>query len=645
MSDSGWKRPAWPIDRVFWVALAVALLLSAGGLYGRLKMEWSHRVTAILVDYKDILSLAREAGTGPAELYPRLFERGVRGVTVAEYTGKDLLTGVLPLAYGPLVSVPPTLRVGVKQSLDRATILMDNAEPLLPSVMAYLRLRTPALVKHPTAKQTLIVLPATMDELADSALLPDFAALDFARKVGAVALFRPAPSLGVDGKKVADSLLWLKEKYPEIECIIPAGLVVAGYPDIGAVAAAVREAKMSVAQVEFVKQIGVAQLCDAVKPEVLSLHSLVRDELIARRMTREQVVERMVRAVHERSIRLLLMRPYDLYSASKLEPFLLDLAEIAASLDARGYTIGWPRTLPMRGASLPGALSVATVFSFCLWFYLRRYLCVRGDRASRAECAVLCLGTLALGLAIWKISLVSRLVGGFAAAFAATEATIWALDRYKKPFAGLVAGFLIVVAGGLCVAGFYGTTSAMLRLTPFSGVKLTLLLPPLLILANDLKKRVHPESFLDVLKRPPLWGELILCAVLVGGALVMAIRSDNVAFVPGWEIRFREMLERALWVRPRTKEFLFGYPCLILYYALIRRGWAVHYREVFRIGASLGFASAINTFCHFHTLLPLSLVRVVNGWWLGIVIGFVVVVAIDYIGGPFWKRAGKELFD
>ena len=125
----------------------------------------------------------------------------------------------------------------------------------------------------------------------------------------------------------------------------------------------------------------------------------------------------------------------------------------------------------------------------------------------------------------------------------------------------------------------------------------------------------------------------------------MAIRSDNVAFVPGWEIRFREMLERLLGVRPRTKEFLFGYPCLIVYYAFVRRGWAARYREALRIGASLAFASAINTFCHFHTLLPLTIVRVANGWWLGILVGFVAVVAIDYVGGPFWRRAGKELFD
>ena len=88
-----------------------------------------------------------------------------------------------------------------------------------------------------------------------------------------------------------------------------------------------------------------------------------------------------------------------------------------------------------------------------------------------------------------------------------------------------------------------------------------------------------------------------------------------------WEIRFREALERLLWVRPRTKEFLVGYPCLVVYYALIKRNWAPHYREVFRVGASFALASAVNSFSYFHTLLPLTIIRVVNGWWLEILVG------------------------
>ena len=268
-----------------------------------------------------------------------------------------------------------------------------------------------------------------------------------------------------------------------------------------------------------------------------------------------------------------------------------------------------------------------------------------GDVEGGRTLFALSLGALLLGIVLWKVSIASRLAGGLCAAFLATDATIWALDRYEKPFAGLVAGLLVVLGGGLVLAAFYGTTDSMLRLTPFSGVKLTLLLPPLLILALDLKRRVHPESFSEILKRAPFWGELVLCAVLLVGVVLLTVRSDNAAFVPGWEIRFREALERLLWVRPRTKEFLVGYPCLIVYYALVKRNWAPHYREVFRVGASLALASAVNSFSHFHTLLPLTIIRVVNGWWLGILAGFALLVLLDYVGGPLWRRGGRELFD
>ena len=41
------------------------------------------------------------------------------------------------------------------------------------------------------------------------------------------------------------------------------------------------------------------------------------------------------------------------------------------------------------------------------------------------------------------------------------------------------------------------------------------MLPPLLVLLHDLRRRVHPESLEDILSRPPLWGELMLCGVLL----------------------------------------------------------------------------------------------------------------------------------
>jgi hypothetical protein len=631
-------------DRFFWAMLLLAVILSGFDLYRRLEIEWSHRTVAVAVEYRDLVLLSRQAGEQADVIYNKMHIRGAGGITVSELTGKDLAAGFLPVYYGSLATFKPFLKFDLALPLDRAAILIDKSEPFLQPIEDYLKVRMDDVVTLSTAEGTLIVLPAATDELADSGVLPDFTALTFAESVGAVSLYRPYPAPGVDGERSAESIRWLKDRYPSISCVIPAGQIVAGYPQLGFMAAALKELDIPVAQAEFVRQIGINELYSMAKPNILPLHSLVRDELISRRLTRGQVIERMVRAVHERSIRIVLFRPYELYSVGKLEPFLEDMQKMQDALKTRGYTMGWPETIPLSRASGGSAFGVSIIFMTMLWSYSRRYFDSFGSELTNAEVITTCGCAFALGLGIWNVPMISRFIGGFTTAFIATEAAIWSLDRYERPFHGLLAGLMITLAGGLTIASFYGVTESMLRLTPFSGVKLTLLLPPLLILAYDLKQRIHPESMLDIIARPPLWGELLLVGFLLVGAAVLTIRSDNASFVPGWEITFRDLLERILWVRPRTKEFLIGYPCLVIYHVIERRGWIEDYREVLRIGASMAFASAVNSFCHFHTLLPLTVVRVVNGWYLGIAIGFIALVFIDYVGAPIWK-AGRELFD
>ncbi|MDR1514667.1 MAG: DUF5693 family protein [Synergistaceae bacterium] len=639
------KRPFISAGSLFAVLMLTALLLSSRDIYRRLAVEWSHRTVAVAAEYKDVRSLSGQAGNTPHAVFAELAKRGVRGLTVQEFTGRDLANGAMPLSYGPLESFPARIREGVNRPGSLASILADKSVAIAPATLEYLSVKIPASVRYDKGSQVLIVLPGTIEEFGDAGLIPDFEALRFAEDEQTAAIFRPSPVPGVASERVAASIAWLKGRFPSVLCVLPSGQIVAGYPNFAPVAAVLKENGIAAAQAEFVRQVGAQALYAAIKPDILPLHSITRDELISRLLTRDQVVERMVRAVHERSIRLLLMRPYELYASGRLTYFLEDLDKIQNSLTSRGYSFAWPATIPLFTASFLSALATAFVFTACLWFHARRYVTREARRATRLEASALVIFAIILGLLTHRITIISRMLGGVTAALAATEATIWALDKYRKPFAGLIAGLLIVLAGGLTIAAHYGTALAMLRLTPFSGVKLTLLLPPLLILANDLKQRVHPESLSQILRRPSEWGELLLVALLLAAAFILTVRSDNVSSVPGWEISFRDMLERALGVRPRTKEFLVGYPCLVIYHALVRRGWAARYREVFRVGASLAFASAINAFCHFHTLLPLTLIRVVNGWWLGLVVGFVAIVLMDYIGGPIWRKGGREIFE
>jgi hypothetical protein len=86
----------------------------------------------------------------------------------------------------------------------------------------------------------------------------------------------------------------------------------------------------------------------------------------------------------------------------------------------------------------------------------------------------------------------------------------------------------------------------------------------------------------------------------------------------------RHVLESVLSVRPRFKEFLVGYPAMMLVPALVpahRRavGWLL------ALGAGVGIGDIVDTFSHLHTPLLVSALRVFNGLWIGVVIGTILI--------------------
>jgi hypothetical protein len=111
---------------------------------------------------------------------------------------------------------------------------------------------------------------------------------------------------------------------------------------------------------------------------------------------------------------------------------------------------------------------------------------------------------------------------------------------------------------------------------------------------------------------------------------VLLVRSGNESPVApsGAELSFRSLLDHLLWVRPRTKEIFFGHPLLLISLILFNRGQK---RGVW-LGLALGVIgqiSLLNTFCHLHTPILISLVRSFNGLWVGLLVGLVVWAAIS----------------
>lgn len=100
----------------------------------------------------------------------------------------------------------------------------------------------------------------------------------------------------------------------------------------------------------------------------------------------------------------------------------------------------------------------------------------------------------------------------------------------------------------------------------------------------------------------------------------------------------RNFLNDVLGVRPRSKEFLIGYPLTLLLFWLgaSSRNW------ILTIPAVIGQVSLVNTYAHIHTALLISLQRSFNGLVLGIVIGLLLILAVQLLIKLYHRLEEKE---
>jgi hypothetical protein len=428
--------------------------------------------------------------------------------------------------------------------------------------------------------------------------------------------------------------------YPDIAIVSPSGEIALGYPDMTPLVSLLKERNLPVAQTEFSRQLGASQLNWLSFPRLIPLHSVTNEELLVRRISRTALHERFVRAAVERSVRLLVLRPAVSGNVtSALEHFGQEVEDLVDDLRAHGLQIGWPKSVfaerPGWSMSWMSALACSLIFLLSLARYVKRMSGARDMLPNPLAFVVL---SLFLAFAVYKAAIAARLVGAFAAALVVTEVSLMAMENSDRQWLSLLKAAFFALTGGLAIAALFSEPIYMLRLSSFSGVKLTLMLPPLLIVLHDMHRRVHPESLSEFLSRPPIWGEFFLGVTLLALLGLVLFRSDNVQFIPGIEARIRNALERLLIARPRNREVFIGYPCLLIYaFAVKAKLWG-RYREVLRVGVVLGFASVINSFCHYHTPLLFILLREFHGLWTGTLLGLVSVFILKFAVLPLWRR-------
>lgn len=219
----------------------------------------------------------------------------------------------------------------------------------------------------------------------------------------------------------------------------------------------------------------------------------------------------------------------------------------------------------------------------------------------------------------------------------------------------LAACVMVSLMGGIMTASPLSSTSYMLEIDIFRGVKMAQLLPivyfAIAYLAyfgfGEKKKNAGILEFHDIKDMMntsiKIW--MIILGAIIGGVgyyYIARTGHESSVEVSSLEMIFRNYLEDMLVARPRNKEFLFAFPAIMLMvYTSVRRFklWPV----LFGLCGVIGMTSVNNTFMHIRTPLYLGLFRTGYSLIFGIIMGIVGILVFEIAHRIYVKWVGPFL--
>lgn len=233
-------------------------------------------------------------------------------------------------------------------------------------------------------------------------------------------------------------------------------------------------------------------------------------------------------------------------------------------------------------------------------------------------------------------------------------AVLFYLDKHgagkKKLLAMGGATFGILLCAIIGITALLGGVDFYTSVAFFYGVKISLLLPILatayhayaIYHRENVSFKQLPKAFWNWCKQINKW---ILISAGVSILLLLAyylIRSGKSALILPMEDNFRKWLTDVFFVRPRLKEFLFGYPALALFGYFVWTNSKTEWKIISGICATVLFTSILNTFCHTFTSVVVSLWRVANGLLCGVLLSAVLLGMIILIRNVILPKLKKS---
>ena len=395
------------------------------------------------------------------------------------------------------------------------------------------------------------------------------------------------------------------------------------------------------------------------------------------RITASNMVEQWGRAISQRNVRVLYVRPLSVASKTADENFentISAIREIRTRIKHMGMKVDSAKGLGNIGQNnfLQGLMAVGIVAAGFLLLMLLFDL----SKFTKAVYYLFILSILVTGF-IYSIPAIYNTLGGIANKGFSFMASIifpsisgvYLIYVYNKEskvdnknlkeiiyrsVVTLLVSVLIAGIGGVFIGALLSGSEYVLKLDVFRGVKLSFILPILVFgFAYVIKCGIYSdekgkplsifEQFKKLMDSSITVKYAVAAAILLLGLLLVVMRSGNtlITSTSSIEIAFRNFLEKYLVARPRTKE-LIAFPVLmfIVYSARYR---IKEFGLLVMLVAMIGIENVVNSFCHIRMPVMVTVLSSIYSLIFAVIIGSIGIVIIEKIINLVKKQKGGSL--
>ena len=658
---------------IVFIIISVALAGYVG--IKRHGIESSYRSVEVILDYTEIVTAVSSAGVDISQYLRDIKEAGASAISFEEDTiGSMQARGevlVLSMAEAKmnLINNPfkglEDIWGSVKENAIGTFIvsLTDDAKEYLSYILPIRMESYIDFVINSNEESLTAYIPMGKGSVESMNIGFDFKLVSQYEEMGFNIAARPSNSFGITESWI-EYIIDTLDNRSSVTSIVFRGQEVLGYPhNIDKVASKILESDdMCVADVEFTVLQGLSEMTIKSLSHIARMHSITREEM-NKGMDSKVALERYVRAVRERGIRLIYFRPFSPPNAATQSSLYEDvefMADLKSNLVDAGFEVGSVKLLEQIDLStlfvsiLVLGIAAAFMLTLLMLFNSKSFLFLLIPLVSAAGYfAVISTVQSLADFGIKVVSLASAVVfPTLAITYAVTRCgkqlnfedkdikISFMLGKSTKTF---FVTCIIGLVGGLITAASMTTSSYIMNVDQFNGVKIMYIIPVIFTFVvywiSYVKKpdETYFDSLKNIVNSPVLFWHVFLVGSIAVLGMMMIVRTGNDTAssvmsvgVSSFELQVRAFLERTFVIRPRSKELFIGHPALLLLGGLITAKDKFFVLPVALLSL-IGLVSMVNTFAHIHTPIAISMIRSVIGIGLGYLVGVIAVVVFAKI--------------